>query len=592
MRIPALLSRRKALLTIGLSLALTVLFQNCTPKETAVSLDLRSSAGESAREPARETVNLPVAVKTTTLSGTVIRDGTSLIPAYATSAACQKIIGASPGEDHLSFAVDLAHGKFSARTNTGRTLWALAKPSAVDFSGGFDLNQDGCIDLGLVHATVVGSCGTSVVSDRWVEVYSGATGNLLVQTGKVRDHCWTSLNYATISWYAGSFFFGAANALALIPQYGETGWFYRGVAAGNILSPGAFFLPTSPSFDAAYPSAQPNAWGTGTKYVKDSMPPNGLIANVAGAPRLISFSSGRVSQYAVSALGPGQLVKDTTFVARSDIAGRQYGRLQIDEKSGKLFRAGGAPAAILLSDVLDRPTEQSCAKNPASAGKKDAWACYADPWAGIERAVLGYDLQSGAVEQRFFSYAHDVFNGAADGYRFEKRLTYPARMLADDENKSAHLVFNEFTGGHWRIHVTAIGSTRDLVVIPDLYVWDIADLDQDGAQEWIVSPVAQGAKNHLGQSFYPEWKTDIMRFSAATGSLKLIQTITGKLPQLGMSAGLNLRRFHEALSAESAGLGNPVSTVTTADGSGLSLIMISEQDPKKFKEEPLRLRPQ
>lgn len=235
-----------------------------------------------------------------------------------------------------------------------------------------------------------------------------------------------------------------------LPYYATQGNFlaWGGASFSDL---GTFVYPSTASFDAAYPAAQPNAYNNGQKFIENAHVANGLIASVGGQERLVFFTSGRVLQYTPGPLGPSQLVLDSPFLTggRTDIAGRDYGLVAVDPgASGQLSLIAGTSASTVQADML--------------SGKMEA-----DPWGQIERHLTRYDLATGAVSDCFFSYAHD----GGDAFKYEKRVVFPAGAHGRIAGSASRLAFNVYEGGNWQLHVTKPGSTEDELTLKDLFLW-------------------------------------------------------------------------------------------------------------------------
>ncbi|WP_155335879.1 hypothetical protein [Acrocarpospora corrugata] len=74
-----------------------------------------------------------------------------------------------------------------------------------------------------------------------------------------------------------------------------------------------------------------------------------------GQQRLVSWTSGRVTQYAVGPLGASQLVADRPYLTggRTDIGGRNYGVVAVDPgNAGKVVLVAGTSNHSLYLDRL------------------------------------------------------------------------------------------------------------------------------------------------------------------------------------------------------------------------------------------------
>lgn len=382
--------------------------------------------------------------------------------------------------------------RLTALSPDDTTVWSV-ETDAIAVTGGFDLDRDGWPDLALVHATGVASCNADVVSDRHLELVSGATGATLATWMMARDICWTfpTSAYATQQWTTLGVLFGNGTSfLALQTQYETQGFFAAWDSASSALATSYAYVFPSTSQYATYAAALPNAYG-GTAWVENAHVANGLVLARGGEEHVVFFTSARLVEYRAAPYGPMQLVRDRPFVARTDIAGRNYGLVTLDPSMpSRLVLLGGTDARTVLADRI-------------------AGARVTDAWGAIERHVVVHDLDSGALTQRFYSYAHDD----GDGRQYEGRVVYPASpWVRSPRGEASRFAYDVFSGGRWHLHVSRPASTEDETVLDDLFLWDIRDLDGDGADEWIVSPAETS-----GDRYMPRWRTQIGRWDGAAG---------------------------------------------------------------------------
>ncbi|MBK8939791.1 MAG: hypothetical protein IPM79_19765 [Polyangiaceae bacterium] len=393
----------------------------------------------------------------------------------------------------------------------GATLWQ-ADLGPGSLFGGFDFDQDGVPDLGLVRFEDSGSlCGGQVMWRTSLDVAAGSSGELFPYVPATDALCWnfSGTIYPTTQWSdLGVLFGGSSPALASAPYYATEGAVrsFNG-AAFDVL--GTFAYPSTPTFDASYPAAEPNAWGHGVAYLANSHVANGLVMDVAGEPLVVFFTSGRVVAYRPEALSASQLVFDRPFLSggRTDLAGRNYGLVAPDPGApDRLVLIGGTSADTLRDDMMSGTLS-------------------ADPWGQIERHVAIVDVAAGTVSDRFFSYAHD----GGDAYQYEGRVVYPNNPFVRELGPS-RLAFNVYEGGRWHVHVTAPGDTATALVIADRFLWDIADLDQDSVEEWVLSPTRDPDEPDVAGYYFAKWRTLLAHFEA--GSLVETATFEGKIPYL------------------------------------------------------------
>ncbi|MBW2453890.1 MAG: hypothetical protein JRI68_05250 [Deltaproteobacteria bacterium] len=385
----------------------------------------------------------------------------------------------------------------------GASLWT-AEPGEGQLFGGFDFDEDGWPDLGVVQSQPLSQlCGTTPMVETWISFLQGQDGTISSGISPMPDLCWTfgSVTYPTSQWSVQGVLFGPdSDTLTVLPYYAASGWFFRWDGG---FSSEYFYYPSTSSYDDSYLADQPNAWGTGTSYLANSHIANGLMLRVGGQHRLAFFTSGRVVQYAVVPFGSAQLLHDAPFVTggRTDLAGRNYGLVARDPSYADhlVLIAGTDGQALYLDRVAGQPGS--------------------DDWGQIERHVTVYDLTTHTVDDRFFSYAHDD----NDGHQYEGRVAYPDRPFVHvADGQPSRLAFNVFSAGQWTLHVTEPGTTVDALLLADHYLWDIRDLDGDGTAEWVISPTPNG--------YLPSWQTDLHQWNEPATSLTLVASHPGVLP--------------------------------------------------------------
>jgi hypothetical protein len=394
----------------------------------------------------------------------------------------------------------------------------------------FDFDGDGSPDLGTIESAATSiSCddGNKIMS-RAYSVLSGRNlSQLKYKSGQINDLCVPINNAETAqstSLHLGAFQYGTqAGAIALAPQYLETGWFLLS-GAGSF-----FYPPTTPGYGNyinAKPMLQPSSGGL--SYQRYSAPLTGFVVQVNGASRYVATSSGRFMSYTMGANSTQQLLGDSTFLARPDIVGRNYGLLQhdISGNPNKIFLITGTPAKDLFDDV--------------KKGYASSVVTGSDLWAGIERHVSVLDMSQMAVTQKFYSYAHD--GGEANTYR--NRITYPSlARLPSKSSAGSRMAYNVFDGSTWSIHISIPGGVASQSILANYYVWDLVQVDNDTV-DIITSPIDLSrkvwipnfttAKGLVGswrqENYFPEIKTKIFRWTRQSEMMSLKSTITGGIP--------------------------------------------------------------
>lgn len=398
----------------------------------------------------------------------------------------------------------------TALREDGTALWTQKTVAGALF-GGFDVDGDGVPDLGVAARRPAGeTCGSTAVQITWIEVHSGATGARLASTPEAKDLCWTfgTTTYPTQQWTDLGVLFGdATRTIALAPYYAKIGQF--AAWSGAAFAYQEFDYPSTAAFDA-YTAARTNAYGTG-KHTTDPHVANGLILPVKGEERLVFFTSSRVVQYALEARSATQLRVDHPFLTagRTDLVGRDYGLVARDPGDGGfLALVSGTSIWSVYADMV--------------AGKMET-----DPWGQIERHVTVYDPATDALEDRFFSYAHD----GGDAKKYEGRVAYPDHPFLRRSTGRSRLIYSVYEGGHWFVHVSVPGGTADAFTVRGSVVWDVRDLDGDGVDEIVLSPVELPGDPDVPGYYFPRWKTQLAHLAADEKSLVVGKAFDG-VPEL------------------------------------------------------------
>lgn len=512
--------------------------REAAPGDAAVASPIDGGGGASEAGPGR---SLPAAVNALVLPGAATTDAP--LPLYRLAAARGTT---------TAIAFRQAGTSLEALDQDGRSLWKKDIGEGALF-GGFDVDGDGVVDLGLVRSKPTTTmCYGKPLAERSIDLVLGGDGTMLPNAvAPLTDICW-NFGYATEQWSVLAALFGSGTKdLVLIPQYTATNEnaltpYTEGKAfvvryeGGGLVTKGSITMPTVPAYDA-FPAAMPEPHGSGTKYYAASHVPNGLV--VGADARLLFFTSGRAVEYATTA--PYALLADRPYLTagRTDLVGRNYGLVMPDPKrEASVALVTGAGAISLWTDATTATMTS-------------------DPYGGIERHVSILDAKANTVDDRFFSYAHD----GSDAYLYEQRTTYPNGVWLGEEGAAAsRLVFDVYQGGHWHAVITAAGSTATDVDVRDLFVWDVRDVDGDGALDVVASPVRDATDPDVAGYYFPKWRTVLFRWDAATKTLVPKKTIEGALPWLVAS-------FRDASRSSSGGFLYPALTAATESGVALVL---------------------
>src|SRR5262249_11336304 len=229
-------------------------------------------------------------------------------------------------------------------------------------------------------------------------------------------------------------------------------------------------------------------------------------------------------------------------------AGRNYGLVSQDP---------GDPSKVVLISGTDTWSVFNDLRNGT---------LLTDPWGAIERHVTIYDHQTNELSDRFFSNAHDD----SDGQQFENRIVYPAHALISMASGPSRIVYNVYTKGHWYLHISEPGTTRDLFALKDVFLWDLQDTNGDGIREWWISPTRLSDEPDVPGYYFPHWKTTAYHWNEHTKKLEALKTYSEVVPYL-------IPSFREEASSTTAGVLYPV--LVTRQYGGRKVLLVGQSGP-------------
>lgn len=395
----------------------------------------------------------------------------------------------------------------------------------------FDYDGDGLIDsIKILTQTATKICGNgNRAESHTIQVFSGDPARkLLFQSGAIEDTCVSPNGGTTVPYRAmgvGQVHIGPnAFELAVSPQYYSNGWFVN-------KSTNFFYTALTTSYDA-YLAAQ--VLPTGLKHANWTQPYNGLLISIDGATKYVAATSGRFHRFSFAPYSQSQLEVDVPFVARADIAGRNYGALthDVEGNTSKVFLVAGEPAYELYANFM------------SSYGKATVEPL--DLWGSIERHVSVFDMAKPSVAQKFYSYAHDD----NDGHTFRNRVSFPSiSVLPAKGSGGSKLIYNVFDGHTWSIHLGAGGGAESQAVLANHFVWDVIRRSKDEF-DIITSPVDLTNKVFVPdyvsssgtpgswrkENYFPALETRIYTWTRASEMFAIKKRIEGLIPK--MSSGV------------------------------------------------------
>jgi hypothetical protein len=462
----------------------------------------------------------------------------------------------------------------------GNPIWPTKTftDTHINVTSGFDFNADQWPDVMLVRL-VQSITGTNCTGmwKRSVRIWDGATGNEVnVPVQQALDDacvngcppslCWTRL----ARWSGFQPLFGPGKELVFQPYYSDYGWFMRyndstgQFEASLFFQPYAAYLPPAPGYNSTYPSP-PRGQASSSPLRSPLM--NGLITKVGGLDRLVTFTGGldtnnpapasqgpRASQFRLDLpMGttpvPGQLVAENTrdfgcqvwgapphngtcTQADGYYLGRVYGQTIDDPGSDRVALITGADAKSVYDDLrANRYPPSTPDGDPLNTANRS------DEYGGNERRIAVYNASTNTASNRYYSGAHNA--SFARGQRYFGRVLYPANSIVEQGPQSpsryAYNVYSDlyttpFTSMQWVLHVTQPGVANDEKIYRDRFLWDIRDIDQDGIDEWITSPVTTSGP--AGHRYLPDKRLEIFTWNESIEDLVLERTLNDCYPYL------------------------------------------------------------
>jgi hypothetical protein len=439
-------------------------------------------------------------------------------------------------DKQLAFAITsttvTAYG-IECATSTCTPKWTYTLPANTIARGLGDIDDDGYPEvMMLTTSSTSTTCGNGqTATGRTLFVIAGANTQLLYQSSAIPDAC-VSVNGAPSAPYQAMHFgavtAGGGTVLAISPQYYPTAWLVAPTIATHLYTAetSAYAL-----YGAARPMLQPFAQGA--SYARDQQPFNGIVVAGGAGHRYVAATSGRFAQFAVANYGAQQLLVDSPFLARTDLVGRTYGLLQQDVigNPDNLFLISGTWSADLLDDVL-----KGNASNVVTGS---------DLHASLERHITRLHVAAGDVSQRFVSYSGDDNNGNT----YVGRITYPSRALLPSQNPAgSRVVYNQFDGSTWSIHISSPGAVESATIVANHYVWDTYQVDADTV-ELLISPVDTArtvqvpaylsANGTVGSwrpaTYFPKQETRVWRWTRSSEFASEVAILSG-VPDLTLVA--------------------------------------------------------
>jgi hypothetical protein len=410
----------------------------------------------------------------------------------------------------------MSEGRIERIGLDGAVAWSAVPATAEGVNAGIaaveDWSADGVLDVVAVATEPAGgTCGADPMLRTHLLFVDGADGSIESPASPLDDLCWTfpTATYPTRQYYTGSVVVAdfapshEGNEVILFPYYATMGWVLNRAGAGAWIMLQAetdpsfrhLFYPSTESFDTEYNATnaapcQPSPWGGGACYVQYAHCANPVTTS---SGNLFLLTSGRAVSYRPDLSPTG----DHVWAAggRTDHAGRNYGLVtRFAMNGGEYVTLHGGCSSANMQEAM-RAGELTTAGNPLC---------------GIHRHYEIFSIVSGVVgthASRFYAYAPEP--GIHEG-----RLQYPRNAVFRNEpSGTVWSAWSLYEGGRWNAVVAdPLSPDAPAVTLASCFLWDVRDLDGDGAPELLVTFLPTGAAAGSVESLIPPWSVEILAF--------------------------------------------------------------------------------
>jgi hypothetical protein len=413
-----------------------------------------------------------------------------------------------------------ADGSVSLVGLDGRRRWQVSTGSATSpqLVAAGDIEADGVTDyvLGLTQPLApTRACGSGMVGTTSLLVIDGRTGETSSPFGALRDICWTSFNYPTQQWSAGTVYIGEFTGayrgpeVVVVPFYAAHGRVWNFAQSGRwqlVRTPSAkqFPFPSTPAFDSVYNATNPAPCKSATSGGA-CFTPNSHVANAVFAPAggLFVLTSARAVVYR-----PDLTPTSDRFWwpgGTPDNGGRNYGLVETYRSDDRTYvdLVGGC-------STVNRWRAMAAGADPTGG----------DANCGIVRHFERFELDGSRIAgHRGVYYGYVGTHGGVEG-----RVEFPARAHAALGGPgTTWSAFNVLRSGAWSAQVFTDPMSTEPMELPGWYVWDTVEL-ADGSAGLLASRVPPG-------SLVPSWELDVLRWNGSS-SFASVQHVPGAVPVL------------------------------------------------------------
>ncbi|WP_413613113.1 hypothetical protein [Bdellovibrio sp. HCB-110] len=414
--------------------------------------------------------------------------------------------------------------KVFAYDTSGKNIWTVSRKN-LGVVPSLDWNKDGIADAFVserIDTLTSVSCydnngdiaTTTSAPYTWLHLLNGLDGSVLYSIGSpLPDFCWSSPSAGPTllpQWTPVSSIASQKDgAFAVAPYYATQSWIFLRDSQGQVKAHSQTY-PSTSAF-AAYDQAQTVDPAGTVKHWTNAHAFNGLFSQ----GQFGYFTSGRYASFHLTEYSSSQLSFDVPFQpsGHTEGSGRNYGLVAKDPFSSRVSLISGCSVYSLYQDLLNGNISY-------------------DPYCGINRHFTMIDTSSGQlIGSRFYSYVH---NGGTGASNYLGRVLYPSNPILKSASGPSHLIYNVYENGYWNMHISQPGVTEDLYLLKHYVVWDVIDIDGDGADEILFSPTKLPSQPDVPGYYFPQFTTYVGHFNQAK-ELVILKEYKDRLPLLVQS---------------------------------------------------------